>query len=46
MGESGYQRVMSKYKIQDMKKQYEEIYQEFSRKAGDVWMELPFQIKV
>lgn len=30
MGESGYQRVMSKYKIEDMKKTYDEIYQELS----------------
>lgn len=29
MGEVGYQRVMSKYKIEDMKNQYRKIYQDF-----------------
>jgi glycosyltransferase involved in cell wall biosynthesis len=29
MGEVGYQRVMAKYKIEDMKNQYRKIYQDF-----------------
>lgn len=30
-GENGYQRVMGKYKIEDMKKTYEEIYRKFEK---------------
>ena len=31
MGEAGYQRVMSKYKIEDMKATYAQIYQDFEK---------------
>ena len=36
MGENGYQRVMAKYKIQDMERVYQEIYDEFEgQKRGE-----------
>ena len=44
-GENGYRRLMSRYKIQDMKKQYKEIYMEFSEDIGDIWLEKPFKVK-
>ncbi|MDY5578119.1 MAG: GT4 family glycosyltransferase PelF [Lachnospiraceae bacterium] len=44
-GENGYRRLMSRYKIQDMKKQYKEIYIEFSEDIGDIWLEKPFKVK-
>lgn len=36
MGENGYQRVMAKYRIQDMERVYQEIYDEFEgQKRGE-----------
>lgn len=32
MGENGYQRLMSKYKIEDMRKCYDSIYSDFAKK--------------
>ncbi|MBP3702439.1 MAG: GT4 family glycosyltransferase PelF, partial [Lachnospiraceae bacterium] len=37
MGENGYQRVMAKYRIQDMERVYQEIYDEFEgQKRGEL----------
>ncbi len=33
MGENGYRRVMGRYRIEDMKRVYGEIYQSFDRKG-------------
>ncbi len=37
MGEAGYQRLMRKYKIEDMKKTYEKIYREAFERQNVVW---------
>lgn len=42
MGENGYQRVMSKYKIEDMKETYQKIYQDFATSIGQTWNEDKF----
>lgn len=39
MGEIGYQRLMKKYKIEDMKKTYEKIYREAAEKLHLEWEE-------
>lgn len=39
MGEIGYQRLMRKYKIEDMKKTYEEIYREAAQRQNLEWEE-------
>ena len=39
MGESGYKRVTSKYKIDDMKKTYEQIYHDFADSMRIEWKE-------
>lgn len=39
MGENGYRRVMSKYKIQDMQKTYWNIYKDFAESMGMKWEE-------
>lgn len=45
MGENGYKRVMSKYKIEDMKNTYREIYEEFAMKKRLEWSNEPFCLK-
>lgn len=35
MGESGYARLMAKYKLEDMKQTYAEIYDQFASEAAD-----------
>ena len=37
MGEVGYQRLMRKYKIEDMKKTYEKIYREAAQRQNLIW---------
>lgn len=37
MGEAGYQRLIRKYKIEDMKKTYETIYREASERQNVAW---------
>ena len=37
MAEAGYQRLMSKYKIEDMKKTYERVYREAAQRQNLVW---------
>lgn len=37
MGEAGYQRLMRKYKIEDMKKTYEKIYREAFERQNVAW---------
>ena len=37
MGEVGYQRLMRKYKIEDMKKTYEKIYREAAQRQNLMW---------
>lgn len=44
MGENGFNRVMAKFKIQDMKKQYEKIYREFSDTMLLEWTENKFTV--
>ena len=44
MGENGYKRVMARYKIQDMKKQYQEIYKEFCDILLLKWSDEPFKL--
>lgn len=46
MGENGYKRVMSKYKIEDMKQTYEEIYKDFANQAMLDWTDHEFRIKI
>ena len=43
MGEVGYQRLMRRYKIEDMKKTYESIYRECAVSQGISW-ERPTQL--
>lgn len=42
MGENGYRRVISKYKISDMKKTYEKIYRDFAESMDIPWPEEDF----
>ncbi len=42
MGEAGYKRVMEKYKIEDMKATYRQLYQDFARLMDIPWTEEPF----
>lgn len=44
MGEAGYKRVMAGYKLEDMKKTYEQIYMRFSDELGLYWGEEKFTI--
>ena len=37
MGEAGYQRMMSRYKVEDMKEIYEQIYAQCAARQGLVW---------
>ena len=39
MGEAGYKRLMKRYKIQDMKQKYEEIYKECAERRNLEWEE-------
>ena len=39
MAEAGYQRLMRKYKIEDMKKIYEGIYREAAQRQNLTWEE-------
>ena len=39
MAEAGYQRLIRKYKIEDMKKTYESIYREAAQRQNLVWEE-------
>ncbi len=43
MGEAGYKRVMSKYKLQDMKETYKQLYQDFARVMEIPWTEEDFK---
>lgn len=42
MGENGYQRVMSKYKMEDMKETYQSIYKDFAHGMDIPWTEEVF----
>lgn len=42
MGESGYKRVMSKYKISDLRDTYGKIYQDFAKSMDIEWQEEDF----
>lgn len=44
MGECGYKRVMKRYRIQQMKKTYEELYEVVGWDNGSVWPEEDFDI--
>ena len=37
MAEAGYQRLMRKYKMEDMEKTYEKIYREAARRQNVLW---------
>ena len=39
MGENGYKRVMKKYRVEYMQKQYWEIYRDFAEQMGLEWKE-------
>ena len=39
MGEAGYKRLMKRYKIEDMKQKYEEIYRECAKRRNLEWEE-------
>ena len=39
MGDAGYKRLMKRYKIEDMKQKYEEIYRECARRQNLEWEE-------
>ena len=39
MGEAGYKRLMKRYKIEDMKQKYEEIYKECAERRNLEWEE-------
>lgn len=43
MGESGYKRVMSGYRIEHMRATYHKIYKDFSDSMELVWMEEPLK---
>ncbi len=42
MGENGYKRVMSKYKISDLRRTYGRIYQDFAKSMDIPWQEEDF----
>ena len=44
MGENGYKRLMSKYRIEHMKATYEKIYKDFASNAGVEWTQKNFEI--
>ncbi|MBQ6697175.1 MAG: GT4 family glycosyltransferase PelF [Lachnospiraceae bacterium] len=44
MGENGYQRVLKRYRIQEMKAKYAELYEEIGWDYGCVWPEEDFDI--
>ena len=43
MGEAGYKRVTSFYRIEQMKETYKEIYRRFAEEQQVEWTEEPFQ---
>lgn len=45
MGENGYKRVMSGYKLEDMKETYMQIYKSFSDDKGLEWKEEKFVVE-
>lgn len=45
MGENGYKRVMSVYKLEDMKETYMQIYKSFSDDKGLEWKEEKFTVE-
>ncbi len=45
MGENGYKRVMSQFKIEDMRKAYSDIYQSLAAQRAVCWPEEPFTLK-
>ena len=45
MGEAGYKRVTSFYRIEQMKETYKEIYRRFAEEQQAGWTEEPFQLK-
>ena len=45
MGENGYKRVMSAYKLEDMKNTYSEIYETFAEELKIGWSEEKFSIE-
>ena len=45
MGEAGYKRVTSFYRIEQMKETYKEIYRRFAEEQQAEWTEEPFQFK-
>lgn len=45
MGEAGYKRVTSFYRIEQMKETYKEIYRRFAEEQQVAWTEEPFQLK-
>ncbi len=44
MGENGYKRVTSQFKIENMKKTYRDIYQSLAARQGVRWPEKPFTL--
>ena len=44
MGEAGYKRVMTFYRIEQMKEKYKELYQQFAKDKGLDWTEENFEI--
>ena len=45
MGEAGYKRVTSFYRIEQMKETYKQIYRKFAEEQEIEWTENPFQLK-
>lgn len=45
MGENGYMRVNGRFKIEDMKKTYRDIYESFAARKGISWSEKPFTLE-
>ena len=44
MGENGFRRVKAKYQLEDMRRTYARIYQDFAEKQQIPWTEEPFRI--
>ena len=44
MGENGYKRVMKKYRVEYMQKQYWEIYRDYAESMGLLWKEKPVEL--
>lgn len=42
MGEIGYQRLMAKYQLSQMKETYRKLYQDMAKRSGCEWDEKPF----